>query len=264
MLSMFGDTFSKKNTKSDETEVSVRSPEQIEQLENLVVTGPITFILVHADWCGPCQRYKPQWKELFDIPGRTANMAMIHHDMVENSPMLKNAKIPGYPSVLKVFPNGHIETYKDESNKPTNAVPNIRDSVNMKKELLEIPVIDLNRKKNNLAKNMTTVNKPNRNSFNLLNNIKTIPVSRFTKRNISNSLPKVKEPKEVIIGATNPMKGGSLYLALSSALKASAPVGALLFANEVLRKKRNNTNLPPKKNRGSTKRLTRKARKTKH
>jgi len=265
---MFGEMFSQKDKKpaSNETEISVRSPDQVEQLENLVLSGPVTFILVHADWCGPCQRYKPQWKELADIPGRKTNVAMIHHDMVENSPMLKNAKIPGYPSVLKVFPNGHIETYKGDDNKPTNGMPNIRDSEIMKKELLSMPVLNLG----NTVKNLNNINKPKSLINTLLGNniVKNkntkssnsgtiLPVSRYTKRNIANSLIKNSD-SEVTIGATKPMKGGSLYLALSAALKASAPTATLLFANEVLRSRKVNT-VPPKKNHGSTKRLTRKS-----
>jgi thiol-disulfide isomerase/thioredoxin len=100
----------------------------------MIKVGPVTFVLVHADWCGPCQNYKPLWGDLEKAPGRNANMAMVHHDMVENSPTLKKAKIPGYPSVLKVHSNGHIEEYKEESKK-TNAMPNIRDMEAMIKEL---------------------------------------------------------------------------------------------------------------------------------
>ena len=122
----------KNNSKNpSDGEVSVRSPEEIADLEKTVHIGPVTFILVHADWCGPCQMYKPIWKELEHVPGRKANMAMIHHDMVEHSPMLKKANIPGYPSVLKVYPNGKIEEYKG-----TNSMPNIRDKDAMIKELL--------------------------------------------------------------------------------------------------------------------------------
>lgn len=229
MLSMFSDIFSKK-TQPEETELSVRSPDQISDLENLISSGPVTFVLVHADWCGPCQRYKPQWKELTDIPGRQTNVAMIHHDMVEKSNILKEAKIPGYPSVLKVFPNGHIETYHDEHKKATNGMPNIRDADNMKKELLSIPVLNKEMKKPKSMMNTLLGNNKNRPTI--------LPVSQFTRRNISN------------------MKGGSLYHALSAALQASGPTATLLFANEALRK---NTAIPPKKNRGSTKRLTRKS-----
>jgi len=232
---MFSDMFSKKAQKPDETELSVRSPDQISDLENLISTGPVTFILVHADWCGPCQRYKPQWKELSDIPGRQTNVAMIHHDMVEKSNILKDAKIPGYPSVLKVFPNGHIETYHDENKKATNGMPDIRDNDKMKKELLSIPVLNKEMKKpksmiNTLLGNETNDKRPT-----------ILPVSQFTRRNISN------------------MKGGSLYHALSAALKASGPAATLLFANEALRSRK--STIPPKKNRGSTKRLTRKSKK---
>ena len=92
---------------------SVRSPDDISAFNGLVKKGPVTFVLVHADWCGPCQGYKPLWKKLESTPGRIANMAMVHHDMVENIPFLKKANIPGFPSVLKVFPDGTIEKYKD-------------------------------------------------------------------------------------------------------------------------------------------------------
>jgi thiol-disulfide isomerase/thioredoxin len=111
--------------------VSVRSPEEIEDLEKVIKIGPVALVFVHADWCGHCQTYKPTWEELESTPGRQVNMAMIHHDMVENSPTLKNAEIPGYPSVLKVYPNGKIEQYKG-----TNSMPNIRDKTAMLKEIL--------------------------------------------------------------------------------------------------------------------------------
>ena len=150
MLSMFGSMFSKKNTpvttsdaKGVNGNISVRSPEELEQLEKMIQGGPVTFVFVHADWCGHCQTYKPIWDELLNVPGRSANMGMIHHDMVEKSPILKSAKIPGYPTVLKVYANGHIENYKGSNNEMTNAVPNMRDTESMKKELLAMPVLNM-------------------------------------------------------------------------------------------------------------------------
>jgi thiol-disulfide isomerase/thioredoxin len=143
LSSLFGAKKTNVNSKSvgkpQESDISVRSPEHVDDLEKLVKIGPVTFILVHADWCGPCQSYKPIWSELERSPGRTANMAMIHHDMVEHCPLLKKAKIPGFPSVLKVYPDGKIEEYKME-NKKTNSVPNIRDKESMAAELKSIPV----------------------------------------------------------------------------------------------------------------------------
>ena len=139
--------------------ISVRSPEEVKDLESLIKTGPVTLVLVHADWCGHCQTYKPMWSELENVPGRTANMAMIHHDMVEKSPTLKNAKIPGYPTVLKVYQNGHIEEYKGEEKGKTNAVPNMRDMPTMRKEITRSVVPEsltlqniANKRSNSIAK----------------------------------------------------------------------------------------------------------------
>ena len=118
---MFGSMFQKKpEVDLAQKNVSVRSPDEIQELEKLIKSGPVTFVFVHADWCGHCQTYKPIWNELLSVPGRSANMGMIHHDMVEKSPLLKNAKIPGYPTVLKVYSNGHLEKYKGENNEMTN------------------------------------------------------------------------------------------------------------------------------------------------
>jgi thiol-disulfide isomerase/thioredoxin len=193
--------------------ISVRSPEEIEDLERTISVGPVTLILVHADWCGPCQAYKPIWSELEATPGRKANMAMVHHDMVENSPTIKNANIPGYPSVLKVYPNGKIEQYKG-----TNSMPNIRDKPAMINELISPSM--------------------------------TYAVSQNTKRNLNNV--SVRAVKNIVIGASAPpaMKGGSLYAALSLALKQAGPAALLLGAASAL---------PPKRAAVANTRRTRKA-----
>jgi len=228
MLSSIQGLFGKNSrpAKAESANISVRSPDDLKDLEKLISVGPVTFILVHADWCGPCQMYKPTWAELENVPGRTANMAMVHHDMVDHSPLLKKAKIPGYPTVLKVFPNGTIEKYEGN----TNAVPNIRDKSTMTKELTTMPpgtefAASLNTRRN-------------------LNN---------TKVAVHNTL---QPSKGLTIGATaaprmGPMRGGSLYAALTQALMQAGPSVLLLGATQLL---------PPKKGTGSNARLTRKAR----
>ena len=116
--------------------MDVRSETQIPKLEALIHQGPITFVLVYADWCGHCQTYKPTWKNFENTPGRRANIASVHHDMMEKVPSIANAKINGYPSVIKVEPNGAISEYKvPESGAVTNAVPFMREEPKMKAEL---------------------------------------------------------------------------------------------------------------------------------
>jgi len=286
MLLAITGMFEKKDTNREELSnkcVSVRSPDELNSLEKIIVKGPVTYIFVHADWCGYCQTYKPIWNDLLNIPGRTANMGMIHHDMVEKSRILKNAKIPGYPTVLKVFPNAHIEVYKGENNEMTNAIPNIRDVPSMTKEILSTPVMNSNNivnntlktdlrnsknrsipvtdirvkkqnntkqnntKQNNTKQNNTKRNNKKRNNTkqnntkenNVISNI--FPVSQNTKRNIADSV-KTKNMN---------MKGGSLFTVLSRALMQKGP-------HVILIAKRGSV-LPPKKSRGTTKRLTRKS-----
>jgi chemotaxis protein histidine kinase CheA len=55
-------------------------------------------------------------------------------------PNIANAKINGYPSVIKVKPDGTIEEFKNESGESTNAIPNMRDKNEMMKNLMIKPV----------------------------------------------------------------------------------------------------------------------------
>ena len=113
--------------------LDVRSEDQIPELRQLILNGPTVYVLIHADWCGHCHRYMPKFKELAKTPGRVANMAAVHHDMVEKVPELKNAKITGYPSVVKVEPTGKVEDYKVPGTpETTNVVPQMNDPKVMK------------------------------------------------------------------------------------------------------------------------------------
>jgi thiol-disulfide isomerase/thioredoxin len=113
--------------------LDVRNEEQIPELRQLILNGPTIYVLIHADWCGHCHRYMPKFKEIAKTPGRVANMAAVHHDMVEKVPELKNAKITGYPSVVKVEPTGKVEDYKVPGTpETTNVVPQMNDPKVMK------------------------------------------------------------------------------------------------------------------------------------
>ena len=110
-----------KNSKT----VDVRSRKDVASLENIIKSGPITIVLIYADWCGHCTRFKENvWSKLLEN-SHNAKLASIHHDQLENT-SLKDAKIKGYPSVLVVGKDGKPAVFKGPAGEeePTNAMPN--------------------------------------------------------------------------------------------------------------------------------------------
>jgi thiol-disulfide isomerase/thioredoxin len=109
--------------------VDVRDPSQVSMLEETIKKGPITFILIYADWCGYCKKFKQEvWSKLLALEHIVANLASIHHDQLEHTSM-RGAKFSGYPSVIVVGPDGIPATFDNGQ----NSMPNINDLVAMKR-----------------------------------------------------------------------------------------------------------------------------------
>jgi thioredoxin-like negative regulator of GroEL len=102
--------------------MDVRSPEDVEEFERTLTMGPITVVLVYADWCGHCTTFKKDiWSKLLAMKNKKMNLASVHHDMLEHTSQ-RDAKIKGYPSVLIVGNDKVPATFGD-----TNALPNYRN-----------------------------------------------------------------------------------------------------------------------------------------
>lgn len=81
--------------------VDVREPNDVPKFESMLKVGPV-FVLVYADWCGHCQRFKENmWNEVANSKEKTVNTAAVHYNMVDKTSM-KNAKIEGYPTLFEV------------------------------------------------------------------------------------------------------------------------------------------------------------------
>ena len=110
----------------------VRSKNDVPAFEKLLEKGPITLVLVYADWCGHCDNYKKNvWSPLQKMKNRTANMASVHYDQLENT-SLANSKIDGYPSLLMVGNDKKPATFDGDMGE-TNAMPNANNMETMKK-----------------------------------------------------------------------------------------------------------------------------------
>jgi hypothetical protein len=118
--------------------VDVRSPSEVEGLERLLEKGPLTIVLIYADWCGACHRFRENtWKEVSKMPSRTMNIGAVREDMLANT-SLQNAKISHYPSLLLVGTDKKPAEFVSPTGEVTNAIPN-NDSQAIK-EILKTPV----------------------------------------------------------------------------------------------------------------------------
>ncbi len=134
--------------------VDIREEDQLKELEKRIAEGPLTLVLVYADWCGHCQSFKPKMEELEKCDGRSVQTARIRDDMFPKS-VLSNTKIEGYPTLMLVKKNGEAANFKSESGSITNAIPDHTDMNKMKTivrnagtptgiELLEKATVDSN------------------------------------------------------------------------------------------------------------------------
>jgi thiol-disulfide isomerase/thioredoxin len=126
--------------------MDVRSKGDVSAFESLLGRGPLTIVLVYADWCGHCQTFKQNmWNEVSAMPKKNLNTASVHYDMVNNT-SLKNAKIDGYPSLLLVGTDKKPASFKEESGE-TNAMPSpqsLEELKNMVNTPVSTPVVNAN------------------------------------------------------------------------------------------------------------------------
>jgi thiol-disulfide isomerase/thioredoxin len=108
--------------------VDVTSAEHIPKLVDLLKKNKVVIVLIWADYCGHCHRYKDQvWNKLLNNKGRKTGLASIHYDQLENTPPEIPKKVPGYPTVL-LMKDGMPMKFKDQNTGDTTVeYPNSRD-----------------------------------------------------------------------------------------------------------------------------------------
>lgn len=145
--------------------MDVRSRKQIKGFEDLLGKGPLTLVLVYADWCGACHRFRENtWKDIQNLPNKSVNLMSVREDVFPET-SLKNTKINYYPSLLLVGNDKKPAEFTSPKGEVTNALPN-----NSKELLTKIVTSPLPETASEMVK---SVNKENlNNSFEAISTAK--------------------------------------------------------------------------------------------
>lgn len=110
-------------SKSEMKILEVRSPAQIPALESLLSKGPMTLVLVFADWCPACHRFmKNLWKPMCKEQKETSmNRVAVREDLVGNT-SLAGSQYKYLPSLLLVGNDKRPAVFESPEGK-TNAMP---------------------------------------------------------------------------------------------------------------------------------------------
>ena len=94
--------------------LDVRSPKQLNEIMKRITNGPITVLVVYADWCGHCHKLMPHVKNAGNMANRNAQLISVNDEMLSRFNNTVNSvnhnaspiEVDGYPSVLLIDQNG--------------------------------------------------------------------------------------------------------------------------------------------------------------
>ncbi len=230
--------------------VDITDAGNLGELDSRIAAGPLTLVLVYADWCGHCQRFKPMMSKLENESGRSIQTARIRDDVFPQS-SLSGEKLSGYPSLMLVDKNGKSTMFKNAEGEATNTIPEYTDLNKMmtivrnagKPEGQSITLGE--------PTSPEVISSPTVAPNDPVNTPKSIVADRLSPSQV-NSLNKTMaaSTNATLREATKPLGsgsssqqggfsglGGGLFSQLMSASQRLAPAAALFFGAEVIKRK---------------------------
>ncbi len=206
--------------------IDVREDSQLSELSKRISAGPLTLVLVYADWCGHCQRFKPMMDKLESCPDRSIQTARIRDDMFPKS-SLSSAKIEGYPTLMLVKQSGEVASFKNNSGEVTNAIP---DHTNEQKMMSIVRTGGTTQglEAMNEASVVENVNTIANNNNILSDRLPNEEVGRLNSQLVKSTNTLLKEATAPVV--PSPQRGGGLWSAVMMASQRLAPAAALFLA----------------------------------
>ena len=103
--------------------LNINSNAEAAELESLLKNGNITIVVILAEWCGACQRVKPDWLNTLKRKNKH-NVALIDSEVLPNTVLNDKLNVTHFPSVFEVKPNGKATLLKNVND--PNAVVNAK------------------------------------------------------------------------------------------------------------------------------------------
>ena len=111
--------------------LKVDAPSKIGHLERMLKNGKLTIVLIYADWCGACTRFKKSiWGPMSQKPA-IHNRIAIREDLVGKTP-LAGSKYTYLPTIMVVDERGQPQAVEGPQGR-TNAIPTPRTLEEMKR-----------------------------------------------------------------------------------------------------------------------------------
>ena len=111
--------------------LKVDAPSKIGLVEKMLKNGKLTIVLIYADWCGACTRFKKSiWGPMSQKPA-IHNRIAIREDLVGKTP-LAGSKYTYLPTIMVVDERGQPQAVEGPQGR-TNAIPTPRTLEEMKR-----------------------------------------------------------------------------------------------------------------------------------
>lgn len=139
--------------------LNVDNVSKIPSLEKALNSGRINIILVFAEWCGACHKFRKNiWNPMLR-KNAMHNRIAVRDDMVGKT-SLANTKFDYLPSILVVDEKGVAQTFNTPEGKVTNAMPTPK-SLNDMTRVVNVPVAAASASNENVSAPTANVNLTN-------------------------------------------------------------------------------------------------------
>ena len=126
------------NGLNKQVSLNVDKISKIPSLENALKSGRINIILVFAEWCGACHKFRKNiWDPMLQ-KNAMHNRIAVRDDMIGKT-SLRGANFDYLPSILVVDEKGVAQVFNTPEGKTTNATPTPKNLTDMLK-MVNVPV----------------------------------------------------------------------------------------------------------------------------